>query len=229
MRVLLLPFSFLVLSVGVFAGEIPVFESDSAADGWLRENSPYYRMLASSIDTRSGYTFRDSAELSAGMARWENGKLVIELGHSLTGAKRVSILAFELANAYLSPQHQEIDREVTERRITTAREFGIRHELIELDALRHHRVVLEELDRRLSGVPVEMLSWISPGAASLGDYQLPFAHDYIKAQEASGHTAHYYKWFARQLPPETKSTVKDQGVSKAASVNDAGADGKMCQ
>jgi hypothetical protein len=146
------------------------------------------------------------------MVRWESGKLVIELGNSLAGAKRTSILIFELTNAYQDSQHREIDRGATEGRITTAREFGILHELVELDGLRHHRVVLEELDRRLQGIPADMFRWLSPKAVKLSDYEVPFAHDYIKAQEASGHTNHYYEWFPRQLPPATTPTLSRVGL-----------------
>jgi hypothetical protein len=190
------------------AGDLPTFATDADADKWLRESSPYYRMMATTIDSRGGYSFRGSEQLSGGMVLWEDGKLLVELGNSLTGAKRVSILIFELTNAYQSPQHQEIDRGVTEGRITTAREFGILHELIEYDGLRHHRVVLQELDRHLQGIPADMVRWLVPKATKLSDYELPFAHDYIKAQEASGHTAHYYEWFPRQLPPPANPAPK---------------------
>ena len=192
------------LAVAAQAGELPGFDSDAAADRWLRENSAYYRMMATAVGARGGYSIRGSAVLTEGMVLWDAGKLVIELGNSLTGPKRVSILIFELTNAYQSPQHMEIDRAVTEGRITTAREFGVRQELVELDGLRHHRVVLEELDRRLGGVPPGMVQWLSPGATKLSDYEVPFAHDYIQAQEASGHTAHYHRWFVKQLPPAAK-------------------------
>jgi hypothetical protein len=42
----------------------------------------------------------------------------------------------------------------------------------------------------------------------LGDYELPYAYDYIKAQESGGHTRHYHEWFYRQSPsPATKPAV----------------------
>ena len=98
----------------VWASELPTFESDPAADLWLRENSPYYRMMASNVNARSSYSFRTSDKITGGMAFWESGKAVIELSHSLTGAKRLSILIFELTNLYQSRQHQEIDRGAAE-------------------------------------------------------------------------------------------------------------------
>ena len=69
---------------------------------------------------------------------------------------------------------------------------------MELDSLRLHRTVLEELDRALGGIPAEMLHWINPDLKTLADYKLPLTFDYLKAMEASGHTAHYHEWFPKQ-------------------------------
>ena len=177
-------------------------------DQWLRQQSAYYRKMASAVDADVGYSIRGSDKLAMGMVQWEEGKMVIELGNALTGAKRMSVLVFELTNAFQSPQHREIDRGATEGRITTAREFGVLHELIELDGLRHHRTVLAELERPLGSIPAEMLRWINPKLNKLSDYAVPYAHDYIKAQEASGHTAHYHSWFPRQAPPAATPAAK---------------------
>lgn len=204
----ILTFFLLTLSAAAHASDLPTFDSDAAADKWLRESSPYYRIMASNIDSRTGYSFRRSDRLPGGTVYSESGKPVIELSNSLSGAKRISILIFELTNVYQNSQHQEIDRGAAEGRITTAREFGILHELVEMDGLRHHRVVLEELDRRLQGIPAEMLRWINPRLNKLSDYNLPFAYDYIKAQEAGGHTKHYHEWFPRQAPPAATPTTK---------------------
>ena len=124
------------------------------------------------------------------------------MGASLTGPERVSILIFELTNCYQAPQHQEVDRAASSGKIKTAREFGLLHEAVELDGLRHHRRVLEQLDATLHGIPPEMYRWISsnPGLRKLDDYQIPYAFDYFKAQSANGHTQLYYEWFARQAP-----------------------------
>ncbi|HEV7401802.1 MAG TPA: hypothetical protein VGO11_02705, partial [Chthoniobacteraceae bacterium] len=127
-------------------------------------------------------------------------KPVIELGARLAGAERVGILIFELTNCFQAPQHQEVDHAAGTGKIKTAREFGLLHEIVELDGLRHHRRVLEELDALLHGIPLEMFRWISsnPGLARLDDYHLPYAFDYLKAQSANGHTQLYYDWFPKQ-------------------------------
>jgi len=208
MRNALAPFVLVVLpmtgATNIRAGDPPNFNSDAAADQWLRQTSPYYCMMASQVESRAPYSFRDSEELAGGMVRWESGEVIVELSTALTGAKRLSILIFELTNAYQDGQHREIDAAVTAGRIPTPREFGILHELVELDGLRHHRAVLRELDPKLDGIPAAMLQWINPRLNRLSDYDVPYAYDFIKAQESGGHTKHYYEWFYRQAPPVSK-------------------------
>jgi hypothetical protein len=196
----------LATSLGAAAADLPVFASDAAADRWLRANSAYYRTMAAAVEGRTGYSFRTSKKLSGGVVTWEKGKPVIELGAALAGPERVSVLIFELTNCFQAPQHQEVDNEAGAGKIKTAREFGMLHEIVELDGLRHHRRVLEELDARLHGIPAEMFQWISstPGLRKLDDYQLPYAFDYLKAQSANGHTQLYYEWFPRQVRNGTK-------------------------
>lgn len=188
----------------VHAGDLPEFTSDTATDQWLREASPYYRMMAAQVESRAPYSFRAADELSGGMVRWESGKLIIELSTALIGPKRVSILIFELTNAFQDAQHREIDAGATAGRIATPREFGILHELVELDGLRHHRAVLADLDRKIDGIPAAMLQWINPRLNKLSDYEVPYAYEYLKAQESGGHTKHYHEWFHRQAPLPAK-------------------------
>ncbi len=177
---------------------LPAFDSDISADQWLREHSGYYRMMATEVDHKTGYSFARSSKIAGGNVKMEAGKLVIELSDAISGAKRLSILIFEMTNCYQHPQHKEIDDAAAGGRITNAREFGMLHELVELDGLRHHRLVLDDLDRELKGIPAEMLQWINPKLQKLSDYNLPFAYDYMKAQEKGGHTQHYYDWFPKQ-------------------------------
>ena len=193
----------LILASFSWGGEFPAFESDFATDQWLREHSGYYRMMSDAVQAKTKYTFARSAQIPGGDVKMEDGKLVIELSDTLTGAKRVSILIFELTNCYQQPQHREIDEAAASGRLTTAREFGILHELVEMDGLRHHRFVLEDLDRELKGIPPVMLQWINPKLQKLSDYNVPFAYDHIKAMEKGGHTQHYYDWFPKQakVPP----------------------------
>lgn len=186
--------------VAIFAA-LPEFESDISSDQWLRKNSDYYRMMATEVEHKPGYSFTHSSQIVGGNVKMDAGKLVIELSDSISGAKRLSILIFEMTNCYQHFQHKEIDEAAASGRITSAREFGMLHELVELDGLRHHRLVLEDLDRELKGIPAEMLQWINPKLQRLSDYNLPFAYDHIKAQETGGHTKHYHDWFPKQAKP----------------------------
>ena len=141
-----------------------------------------------------------AAEVGEGLL--DVGRVVVGLVGVLgaEGAERVSVLIFELTNCYQAPQHQEVDHAAGAGKIKTAREFGLLHEVVELDGLRHHRRVLEELDTVVHGVPVEMFRWLSSNRdlAKLNDYQVPYAFEYLKAQEANGHTQQYYDWFPKQ-------------------------------
>ncbi len=191
---------FVCLAASAWAGDLPDFDSDYAADQWLREHSAYYQKMVAEIEKRTGYTFRRSGEIPAGLLVWESGRMVVEMSNKLSGAKRVSILIFEITNGYQSAKHQEVDAGANSGRITSPREFGILHELVELDGLRHHRAVLEDLDQTIHGIPAAMLEWIVPDLKTLHDYQVPYAYDFLKAQEASGHTGHYHEWFYKQAP-----------------------------
>lgn len=197
--------SLIALSGLGFGAELPQFENDTTADQWLREHSGYYRKMATDVGTKVGYSFASSSQIAGGDVKMEGGKLLIRLSNAISGAKRLSILIFEMTNCYQHPQHLEIDMGAAQGRITTAREFAILHELVEMDGLRHHRLVLEDLDRELKGIPAEMLQWINPKLQKLSDYNLPFAYDHIKAQEAGGHTKHYHDWFPKQAESSVSS------------------------
>lgn len=198
-QLLLLPIFFTALTIAAHAEPLPAFDSDQASDIWLRQNSPHYEMMASSVEHRLGYFIRNAADLTrGGTVKLEGGKLAIELSGSISGPERVSVLIFELTNCYQNPQHEEIDKAAVSGKISEAREFGILHELVELDGLRHHKMVLEDLERKTGTIPAEMLHWINPTLKRLSDYNLPFAFDHVKAQEAGGHTKHYHEWFPKQ-------------------------------
>ena len=129
-----------------------MFATDEAADEWLRKNSAYYARMAADVDTRGGYKFR-TANHPKGMVLYENGQRYIEMNERLVGPERVSVLIFELTNAYQDARHQEVDARARDGRITDAIHFGLLHELVEYDGLRHHRWVLADLDKVVGGIP----------------------------------------------------------------------------
>lgn len=192
-------------AVQVHAATLPVFESDQAAHLWLKKHSPYYKLMAAEVEKRGELVFGTLEDRSGGMV--ENGVGLpgsrILLAKDLKGAQRVSILIFELTNAYQQRLHDEVDKRARSGAIATPEEFGLLHELIEYDGLRYHRFVLAELDAVLEGgIPREMLAWINPKLTNLASYELPLAFEYVKAQAEGGHTDHYHRWFWKQKGAE---------------------------
>lgn len=179
------------------AAGLPDFKSDPQADSWLREHSAAYRRMAEVVDHRGGYSFSRNTETPAGLAYVENGRGHIKLSDALTGPHRVSVLIFELTNLFQERRHQEVADRVRNGQLNNPAVFGLWREMIEYDGLRLHRDVLLELQPVLGTVPPEMITWVSSTAKTFAEYQLPFAYDYLKAQEAGGHTGFYLKLFEK--------------------------------
>jgi len=193
-----LPFLLLLIGPAVAqAAGLPEFESDPQADRWLREQSPGYRRLAEIVDRRGGYTIGRTTESPGGLAYFKGGRGYIELNDVLKGTHRVSVIIFELTNLYQEPRHQEVANRVRQGELNNPAAFALLRESIEYDGLRLHRDVLLELEPVLGAVPPEMITWVSSTAKTFAEYRLPFAYDYLKAQAASGHTAHYLKLFEK--------------------------------
>ena len=127
--------------------------------------------------------------------RVEKDGHVIELSDTLSGPARVSVLIFEMTNAFQQPKHTAIDQRVISGEVTDPVHFGLLQELIEYDGLHLHRKVLEELQSSSGEIPAVMFEWVSSGAKTFAEYRVPLCADYIDAQAKSGHTAHYHKWF----------------------------------
>ena len=175
-------------------GDFPSFANDKDADAWLRLRSPFYNRMAKEVDGRGGYTFRSWGQPRGNVVH-TNGTRYIELNPDLKGGERLSILIFEITNAFQDTKHLEIDQRARTGAIKTAEVFALRHELIEYDGLRYHRDVLSELEKLIGGIPREMLTWINPRLTTLASYRLPLAHDYLESQDKGGHTDHYRKHF----------------------------------
>jgi hypothetical protein len=180
----------LVPSIACAAG-LPDFESDQQADRWLREHSSSYQRMAEVVDRRGGYAFAPNAEIRGGLAYFKDGRGHIELNDSLKGPHRVSVIMFEVTNLYQEQRHQGVADRVRRGELNNPAAFGLWREMIEYDGLRMHHDMLLELKPVLDTVPPEMITWVSSTAKTFAEYQLPYAYDYLKAQEKSGHTAHY--------------------------------------
>lgn len=167
------------------ANDLPAFASDAAADGWLRAHSAFYQAMAEDLDHRGGYGFR-RGEQPAGVEIYEKGRRFIELNDDLKGPKRVSIMIFELTNAYQEAKHWAVDWQVYRGTMTNPAEFALWCEVIEYDGLRLHRRVLEELERAQAGMPEGMWNWLQPGVTDFGRYQIPLAYDFVAGQRQPG-------------------------------------------
>lgn len=207
----LTPGGMLLISLpAVSSAELPDFESDSQADRWLRKSSTCYRRRAESVDRNGGYAIIHGRDAPAGLAYFKDGRGYIELNDSLKGAHRVSVLIFELTNLHQEERHQEVAHRVRRGELNNPAEFALLRESIEYDGLRLHREVLQELEAVVGTVPAQMITWVSSTAKSFAEYQLPFAYDYLKAQAASGNTAHYFKLFEKHRAEYFEATRRAQ-------------------
>ena len=179
------------------AAGLPDFGSDQEVDRWARKHSALYRNMAETVDRRGGYQFKVTTKYPGGVAYFKEGRGYIGLNDVLKGAHRVSVIIFELTNLYQEGRHQEVAERVRCGELNNPAEFGLLRETIEYDGLRLHHSVLVELKATLETVPPKMITWVSSTAKRFAEYQLPFAYDYIKAQAASGHTAHYHRLFKK--------------------------------
>lgn len=196
-RPLLLVVALLVPLAGLCAGVVPDFPSDTAADQWLRRQSPAYLRMAEFVDRRWGCAFGRTTESPGGLAYIRDGRGHVDLNDALKGAHRVSVIIFELTNLYQQDRHEEITTPVRRGQLKDATKFALLREAVEYDGLRLHREVLVDLERTVGTLPPEMITWVSSTATNLAGYALPYAHDYFKAQEASGHTEHYRRLFRK--------------------------------
>jgi len=177
------------------------FKTDAQIDKWLREASTTYAMIVKDIESRKdlrGFRFADRKDIARGNLAWVGGFLEVQLNPKLSGPLRISVLIFEMANAYRNPDHREIDRAVDEGYIRTPQEFGLAHQMLEYEAMRLHRTILVEIESRAGTLPADFFCLVVPAPPSAAEYRLPPLYVYLKTQKESGHTAHYYRWFRRR-------------------------------
>ncbi len=168
-------------------------------DDWLRATSPFFRKMAEQVDSHGGYSIRVTHETLPSMTLWENGQRAIALVDTLKGPVRASCLIMELTNFFQEEKHQQLEDNLSNGTIKESSEYAILRSLIELDGLRFHRTVLEELDKKIDGgIPKEMLSWIEPSLQSLAEYTVPAAYDYVNIQRGSAYRKRFEDWFAKR-------------------------------
>jgi len=165
--------------------DLATCKDNAAIDTFLRKASPLYNAMARIVEFQGGYEVADKTDIPAG--EWNPAERKICVNSLLAGPHRVSIVAFEMTNAYQQRLHAEIDMAVVAREITTKTEFALRHELVEYDGLRLHREILIEIEKHLGKVPPEFFFMAgSPKPDSVAKYQLPLVMDFLKDMKAKG-------------------------------------------
>jgi len=188
----------LIVQCAVAGAAVPEFKTDQAADLWLRQASATYARAVKEIAARKnvrGHRIVTRKDVPMGMAARVGDMMEIQLNPKLTGARRVSTLMFEMANAYRFDAHEAIDLAADRGLITTAREFGLAHEIYEYEALRIHREMLIEIAAAHGPLDKAFFYFVTPAPRSIATYRLPSLYTYLKTQKDSGHTEHYYKHF----------------------------------
>ena len=181
------------------AGELPIFQDDTAADTWLRQTSATYRKMAATMEARGGYSIALTTEYPESMTISKRDRPVILLNEKQKGATRLTLLIFEFANA----SQWEKFREIAASGTTDSTEYAILHMLIEYESLLLHHQVLADLDQALGGVPKEMFQRFRPDASTFATYEIPPAYDYVKLRKGSTYRRHYEDWFREHVEKKT--------------------------
>jgi hypothetical protein len=206
-------------AIGARAG-LPSFDTDDAADHWLRSSSQAFHAMASFVDDRGGYIYRDSASQAPGAALSENGQRIIELSTSLKGPERVSTMIFEVTNHFQEDKQIEIEEDVMSGEITDAGEFAMRVALVEYDGLTLHRNVIADLQRTCGPLPAGLLSWIDPESRDVAKHELPGAFDAISYQRvANTNDTQYRAMFSEIVKPSKPRRTRPAPSTSAASQN----------
>lgn len=183
------------------AVDFNAFKTDEETHKWLRKASATYAAMVKDVESRPnirGFRFVTKKDIPGGIAVRVGRVMEIQLSVKLTGPRRISTLAFEMANSFRFPEHEAIDLAVDKGLIRTAEEFGLAHEIYEYEALRLHRKVLLEIASSHGPLPKDFYYLVTPPPRSAAHYRLPTLYQYLKTQKESGHTAHYYRHFRRR-------------------------------
>ena len=161
----------------------------------LNKQSHFYHHMVTEIDRDFKLIFIKTNDIKLGNVKAKNDILYIELHPSLKNERLATVLIWEIANAYQRKTFDEIAQRVLKGEITTAKEYGLRMELVEYSSFRYHKQVLDDIASKKGDLNGEYLFFINPSLKKLSEYNLPLVHDYIDAQASGGHTAHYERWF----------------------------------
>lgn len=171
-------------------------KDNQAIDAYLRKTSSMYAAMARLVEFRGGYQFEDRDDIEGGY--WYPSNRTIGIKSQLQGPGRITIVAFEMTNAYQQRLHCQVDQAAMVGTITSETEFSLRHELVEYDGMRIHREILKELEQSQGKLSGEYFFVSLKKPESVNEYQLPLVMDFVAQMESSGHSDLYRKWFRNQ-------------------------------
>jgi hypothetical protein len=177
--------------------------SDDDICAWLKETSPTFKEAYDTVVKRSyvrGIRFRSVPNKQTDFSEiglfFVDGTFEVRISDGVTGAERVRTLAFEVANAFLNEEHQQIDVGA-KAGFFNAREFAVAHEIYEYEAWRLYRECLLDLERHLGIGNLPAGLFFGSAQQRVADYKLPPLYEYLKHVESSQHMKHYLDWFAK--------------------------------
>ena len=190
-------------------------EDLAALDAMLKETSPTYKSMATFVAKQHKYKIISNDEYPLGVVKNGDGTLLIELNPAIPVQRRPTILIWEMANAYQRNTFAEVTNRAIEGKIKSAKEYGLRMEMVEYESHRLHLNVMNDLAENGHEIDGDFLFFLNPALDSLGQYEIPSAHNYLDAQDAGKHLAHYEKWYYKitgkkntgKQPPTGKSKV----------------------
>jgi hypothetical protein len=166
------------------------------ADSLLRKFSKTYENMADYVKSHGGY--RIATEDTEFFGCWFSGRRLITLRPDVKGARMVSVLAFEMTNAFQNYEHLKVDRDARNG-LLNMEQFVERHETIEYHGQLMHYQVIKELSSVFGELPKEMFILnIPPNKKDLTSWIFPDLETVLKAQNDAGHSDFYRRWYPYQ-------------------------------
>ena len=166
------------------------------ADSLLRKFSKTFANMADYVRSHGGY--RIATEDTEFFGCWFGERRLITLRHDVKGARMVSVLAFEMTNAFQNLEHLKVDKDAR-KGLLSMEQFVEMHETIEYQGQLMHCQVIKELSSVFGDLPKEMfIVNVPPNKKDLTSWVLPDFEAVLKAQNDSGHSDFYRRFYHYQ-------------------------------
>lgn len=166
------------------------------ADLLLKKSSATYKEITDFVRNNGGYGII-SENMTEFFGCWDAGRRVVTIRTEVRGAQMVSVLAFEMTNAFQQSEHDRIDIDARNG-IISQEQFVERHETVEWNGQLLHDKILRELHDALGELPEEMFIFCTAPIKTLKSCPPPDLESFLKAQNDSGHSDHYRRWYIIQ-------------------------------